>query len=212
MALLRMGFAEPQPLPAARWAFTPPFHPYPRRRSGSGGLIFCGTFLEVSLTGRYPASCPAEPGLSSRLPVKRTARSPEMLWRAQPKHERRAVGSQEAPRAKQLSRTPFSGAREAPHATPQRAPTSPSRMLGTKTTEEVLEDQITICEQDGGLREPARPENYCFNRTPSPLGATVDRNPRARPANQTLQSSPNASARPGPARPGLTVPRTRTGR
>ncbi len=32
----------------------------------SGGLLFCGTFLEVSLTGRYPASCPVEPGLSSR--------------------------------------------------------------------------------------------------------------------------------------------------
>jgi hypothetical protein len=28
--------------------------------------VFCGTFLEVSLTGRYPASCPVEPGLSSR--------------------------------------------------------------------------------------------------------------------------------------------------
>ncbi len=28
--------------------------------------VFCGTFLEVTLTGRYPASCPAEPGLSSR--------------------------------------------------------------------------------------------------------------------------------------------------
>ena len=33
---------------------------------GPGGLLFCGTFLEVSLTGRYPASCPVEPGLSSR--------------------------------------------------------------------------------------------------------------------------------------------------
>ena len=29
-------------------------------------FVFCCTFLEVSLTGRYPASCPAEPGLSSR--------------------------------------------------------------------------------------------------------------------------------------------------
>jgi hypothetical protein len=31
-----------------------------------GGLLFCGTFLEVTLTGRYPAPCPAELGLSSR--------------------------------------------------------------------------------------------------------------------------------------------------
>src|SRR5438132_12959156 len=89
MALLRMGFAEPQPLPVARWALTPPFHPDLRRRSGSGGFIFCGTFLEVSLTGRYPASCPAEPGLSSRRPVKSPARSPEMLWHEQPSHEPR---------------------------------------------------------------------------------------------------------------------------
>ncbi len=36
-----------------------------RRR---GRFIFCGTFLEVTLTGRYPASCPTEPGLSSRGP------------------------------------------------------------------------------------------------------------------------------------------------
>src|SRR6478609_1799290 len=40
--------------------------------SDAGGLIFCGTFLEVSLTGRYPASCRAEPGLSSGSPLGRT--------------------------------------------------------------------------------------------------------------------------------------------
>lgn len=27
---------------------------------------FCGTSLQLALTGRYPASCPMEPGLSSR--------------------------------------------------------------------------------------------------------------------------------------------------
>ncbi len=34
-------------------------------------FVFCGTFLKVTLTGRYPASCPVELGLSSsaeRLP------------------------------------------------------------------------------------------------------------------------------------------------
>ena len=35
-----------------------------RRR---GRYIFCATFLQVALTGRYPAHCPAEFGLSSRL-------------------------------------------------------------------------------------------------------------------------------------------------
>lgn len=64
------------------------------RDSGSGGLSFCGTFLEVSLTGRYPASCLAEPGLSSRRCSKSTARSPEMRRRAEP-----------TPRA--AERTPF---------------------------------------------------------------------------------------------------------
>jgi hypothetical protein len=29
-------------------------------------FVFCGTVLEVALTGSYPASCPVEPGLSSR--------------------------------------------------------------------------------------------------------------------------------------------------
>jgi len=46
-----------------RWALTSPFHPYlPERRR----FAFCGTFLGVAPTGRYPASCPAEFGLSSR--------------------------------------------------------------------------------------------------------------------------------------------------
>lgn len=66
MALLRTGFAEPPLLPVARWALTPPFHPYPTATNRRGRFAFCCTFLEVSLTGRYPASCPAEPGLSSR--------------------------------------------------------------------------------------------------------------------------------------------------
>ena len=29
-------------------------------------FVFCCTFLEVAFTGRYPASCPMEPGLSSK--------------------------------------------------------------------------------------------------------------------------------------------------
>ena len=44
----------PLPLPVARWALTPPFHPYrpgePGRRS-----VFCGTFPGVAPAGRYPA-------------------------------------------------------------------------------------------------------------------------------------------------------------
>jgi hypothetical protein len=33
-----------------------------------GRYIFCATFLQVTLTGRYPAHCPAEFGLSSPFP------------------------------------------------------------------------------------------------------------------------------------------------
>lgn len=46
----------------SRWcALTAPFHPYRQSRR----FVFCGTFLRVTPTGRYPASCPAELGLSS---------------------------------------------------------------------------------------------------------------------------------------------------
>ena len=45
---------------STRWALTPPFHPCPGR-----AVCLCGTFLWFAPTGYYPASCPAEPGLSS---------------------------------------------------------------------------------------------------------------------------------------------------
>lgn len=43
VALLRMGFAVPQPLPSARWALTPPFHPCPETRA-SGAVCFLWHF------------------------------------------------------------------------------------------------------------------------------------------------------------------------
>jgi hypothetical protein len=42
-------------------ALTAPLHPYRQ----AGGLHFCGTILTLSRTGRYPATSPAVPGLSS---------------------------------------------------------------------------------------------------------------------------------------------------
>ena len=62
LILLRMGFTLPLSLPTARCALTTPFHPYPLKRER---YIFCGTFPEVTLAGRYPASCFVESGLSS---------------------------------------------------------------------------------------------------------------------------------------------------
>ena len=41
------------------------FSPLPLR-----AVIFCCTFLGVTSTGRYPASCPMKPGLSSSVPFR----------------------------------------------------------------------------------------------------------------------------------------------
>jgi len=41
LVLLRVGFGMRARSLARRWAFTPPFHPYPR-----GRYIFCATFRE----------------------------------------------------------------------------------------------------------------------------------------------------------------------
>jgi len=44
----------------------PTVSPLPGARERPGRFVFCCTVLEVSLTGRYPAFCSVEPGLSSR--------------------------------------------------------------------------------------------------------------------------------------------------
>src|SRR5881392_1023584 len=55
LALLRLGVAVPRPLPAARWALTPPFHPYlPCGRR----FVFCGPVRRLSAPRRYLAVCP----------------------------------------------------------------------------------------------------------------------------------------------------------
>ena len=93
LVLLRAGFCLPSTLRQTRCALTAPFHPYPSTRAlsraRSGRCIFCATFLRVAPTGRYPAHCPAEFGLSSRLRAPRfggqarfgTARRPAIVWR-----------------------------------------------------------------------------------------------------------------------------------
>lgn len=60
--LLQAGFAL-TPLVAKRAVGSyPTFSPLP---TTSWAVIFCGTFPEVSLGGRYPRPCPLETGLSS---------------------------------------------------------------------------------------------------------------------------------------------------
>ncbi len=58
---------------------------------------FCGTILRLATTGRYPAPCPAEPGLSSRgmtppAIVCQTSRL-EQYTRSAPPLQRRTVAS-----------------------------------------------------------------------------------------------------------------------
>jgi hypothetical protein len=103
LALLRAGFCLPLVLPRARCALTAPFHPYsPSRPPGAtaqqardhrdgachagasegregGRYVFCATFLQVTLTGRYPAHCPAEFGLSSRRSTPKGAKAGDRL-------------------------------------------------------------------------------------------------------------------------------------
>src|SRR5262245_32214180 len=75
LALLRAGFCLPPVLPRARCALTAPFHHCPAGLATCRWLcVFCATFLQVTLTGRYPAHCPAEFGLSSHLRALRALR------------------------------------------------------------------------------------------------------------------------------------------
>jgi hypothetical protein len=68
LVLLRAGFCLPPVLPRARCALTAPFHPCCRRLAPPvSGMFSVPLILQVTLTGRYPAHCPAEFGLSSRL-------------------------------------------------------------------------------------------------------------------------------------------------
>jgi hypothetical protein len=90
LVLLRAGFCLPSALQQTRCALTAPFHPYPPSLAGipselrrgrprlrglastkrmsakSGGMFSVPLVLQVTLTGRYPAHCPLEFGLSSR--------------------------------------------------------------------------------------------------------------------------------------------------
>ncbi len=61
LVLHRIGFFLPPSLPSARWALTPPFHPYPseisNRRSEipNGRYILCDTVRHAALKRRAPS-------------------------------------------------------------------------------------------------------------------------------------------------------------
>ena len=60
--LLRMGFTYAPRVTARAVVSCTAFAPLPAFRPA---VVFCCTFLGVASTGRYPASCPVKPGLSS---------------------------------------------------------------------------------------------------------------------------------------------------
>jgi hypothetical protein len=90
LVLLQMGFTRPASHPAAG-ELLPHHFTLTRRSDGCRrqAVCFCGTFLQVALTGRYPASCSVEFGLSSncygtpcspRLPVFLTFTPPRVAY------------------------------------------------------------------------------------------------------------------------------------
>ena len=67
LALLRPGFAEPRLLPGARWALTPPFHPYLQLAPKAVCFLWhCPSRVRRPAPRHYLAACPLEPGLSSK--------------------------------------------------------------------------------------------------------------------------------------------------
>jgi hypothetical protein len=62
-ALLQLGFTVPPVLPRARWALTPPFHPY--LCCSTGGLFSVALSVTVNGAQALPGSLSKEPGLSS---------------------------------------------------------------------------------------------------------------------------------------------------
>lgn len=58
-------------------------------------VCFCGTFLRVAPTGRYPAPCPVKPGLSSRLAARdcpAPGRQGSPIGHVAPEHPPRRLG------------------------------------------------------------------------------------------------------------------------
>jgi hypothetical protein len=78
-----------------------------------GAVCFCGTFLRVTPTGRYPARCPLKPGLSSRSKTRDCpdsvplARRQPSLWDARYRAPRCDVTRADGPSGKGQALLPF---------------------------------------------------------------------------------------------------------
>jgi len=67
--LLQVGFTQ-----ARVTAMLRELLPHDFTLTAEAAVCFCGTFLRVAPTGRYPAPCPVKPGLSSLRPQPRSDR------------------------------------------------------------------------------------------------------------------------------------------
>ncbi len=66
LVLLQVTLTLPPVLPQARWALTPPFHPYLAKTEFlPSAVYFLWRWCRITPPGRYPAPCPLESGLSS---------------------------------------------------------------------------------------------------------------------------------------------------
>ena len=105
LALLLAGLAVPPTSPPARWALTPPFHPYPSAETG-GRSDLCGAFPRVAPGGRYPPPC--LPGVRTFLDlaaaaIRPSARPPS---RPEPRRGQREGAPRRSPGPRQHPRRP----------------------------------------------------------------------------------------------------------
>ena len=178
----------PARLPELRWALTPPFHPHLFLTNRQ--FAFCGTLLEVTFTGRYPASCSVEPGLSSRVSNAVLERPSESLIRPRSysptvtaptikaRRDRPSGASQVASvysspasrslRASPASKPPMLGNSEAPR--PRRRPSGSRRKpggIGGRGAPLRLKKTAALAPTRGGWESPLiiKPKTSCRSRT-----------------------------------------------
>ncbi len=79
LALLRMGFTQPPPLPVKRWSLTPPFHPYRPKAAVSFLLHFPWGHPHRTLSGILPCEARTFLTCGLSLPACATTRAAQLL-------------------------------------------------------------------------------------------------------------------------------------
>ncbi len=141
--------------------------------------FFCGTFLGIASTGRYPAPCPAELGLSSGVPRDARDRLSSSTPCFPPKNTSKTAAAQLAPtRSRVLHPSPVQRRNNGPSTRAGPAPAPHQRVLRRSTT---------LC-SDAGSETDAEP-------------ASKSRRPRGRRARRWRARRRSCSRRAGCASP-----------